>query len=145
MLAIESVHWNVRQSRRGCRGRRRGKTVLRKRRSLTLLVVLLLLAAHGLHTPDLVAEEALLVLVGVRLGVSLVLVILELGLPLPSLPLPSLPLPPLPLSTETSIGTTMSESARTECEVVPDRGAPDTGLADVVCNRQLATHVPRTS
>ena len=73
------VRWNVRQSRRSRRGGRRGKTVLRKRR-LALLVVLLL-PALGLHMPDLVAVEALLVHVGVRLGVSLVLVILELGLP----------------------------------------------------------------
>ena len=39
------VRWNVRQSRRGPRGGRRGKTVLRNQRSLTLLVIPRLLPA----------------------------------------------------------------------------------------------------
>ena len=81
--------------------------MLCKRRLPLLIIPLLLLPAIGFHT-----VETLLVLVGVRLGISLVLVILGRRLPLTiRLCLAFLPFPPLPLSTETSIGT-MSFSLR---------------------------------
>ena len=112
------------------------------RQSLTLLVIYLLLPALGLHMPDLVTIEALLLLVKVRLKLSLVLVVLVLT-PL-ALEHGDVHRVDLVLVAGTGNSRYLSshvekvESSRVESEVVSDRGVLDSslkhGLADVACD-----------